>query len=134
MTTPLLIGPDERAALAALVKRAELNPVDMRTLSQRLEDPAQKAAHMDAMTAQTVAIPAAYLVTFSIEHGHPGGPARHMSISVDREGRVPSPVGVWMVAQELGFVGALEKCAVWSEDLQGHGKAVNVVQFLETLQ
>ena len=76
----------------------------------------------------TVFLPVAYAVTFSIEHGHPDGTMRHISMSVDREGRVPLPVTVYMVAEVLGFCGGIEACAIWLEDLHDGGKAVNLVQ------
>ena len=126
--TPLLLGPDECAALQELRELAAATPVDMPPLLQRLKTGEGKAAHMRQMNAQSIEIPVGYLVTFSIETGHPAGVCRHMSMSSPVEGRVPIPEAVWMVAEELGFSGSLEACAVWLEDLQGHGKAVNVVQ------
>jgi hypothetical protein len=56
-----------------------------------------------------------------------------MSMSVQRDERVPNPVGVWMVAKELGFVGEMrpDNVTMWLEDLDGHGQAVNVVQLLD---
>jgi len=127
--TPLLVGPIEKLALADLAKLAAAHPVDMKGLTKRIESQEGKARHMAQMTAQTVHIPVAYLVTFSIETGHPAASqCRHMSMSVARAGRVPLPQAVWMVAEELGFTGSLQACTVWVEDLQGHGKAINVVQ------
>lgn len=124
----LFIGPHERAKLAAVREVANANPVDMRTLPDRLNTPDGKAAHKAQMTAQSVDIPATYLVTFSVENGHPVGTCRHMSMSTSRKGRLPNPPAVWMVAELLGFVGDLLACSVWIEDLQGHGEAINVVQ------
>lgn len=123
----LFIGPYEREKLAALRELAAANPVDMRGLSERLKLPKLKAAHKDQMTAQSVRIPATYLVTFSIENGHPVGTCRHMSMSTVR-GRLPRPESVWLIAEALGFVGGLTECVTWQETLQGHGEAINVVQ------
>jgi hypothetical protein len=126
---PLLIGPTERAQLAQLRELAACHPVDMTTLAARVRTNRGKRIHMRQMSKQTVYLPTAYAVTFSIETGHPGGTIRHMSMSVHREGRVPNRHAVWMVAEELGFVGGLEACAaIWPEELAGHGKAINVVQ------
>ena len=130
MSTPLLIGQQERGDLQRLRELAASHPVDMQTITARLATPDGKAAHMNQMTAQSVAIPIGFLVTFSIETGHPCGTCRHMSVSTSAPGRVPSPVGVWMLAQHLGFVGGLEDCTHWIEELRGHGRAVNVVQEL----
>lgn len=126
--TPLIIGDEQRAALAKLRELAAANPIDMPKLMERIKLPKPKAQHMAQMTAQTVGIPMDYMVTFSIEHGHPAGTCRHMSMSVGKKGRVPNQHAVWMVAEELGFVGGIEACMCWLEDLKGHGQAVNVVQ------
>ena len=134
MGTPLMIGPCESASLHALRKRANRHPVDASTLAARLATPDGKAKHRRQMTAQSVRIPLAYLVTFSIETGHPKGTFRHMSISVQREGRVPSPEGVWIVAQALGFTGTLDDCIAYLEKLEGHGDAVNVLQLVTPVE
>jgi hypothetical protein len=127
--TPLVIGPAELAALAALRERAAEHPVDMPRLMRVIKRRRWKAAHMRQMTAQTVHIPICFLVSFSIEAGHPIGTCRHMSMSSAIPGRVPSPEAVWMVAEPLGFVGGLDACcAQWLETLKGHGQAVNIVQ------
>jgi len=134
MGTPLMIGPGERAALKALRERANRRPVDARTLAARLATPDGKAAHREQMTSQSARIPLAYLVTFRIETGHPKGTFRHMSISVQREGRVPSREGVWLVAQALGFTGTLDDCVTYLENLEGHGDAVNVLQLVTPVE
>jgi hypothetical protein len=129
MPTPLIIGPVEKAQLYRLRELAASHPVDMTTLMARLETRDGKRMHMRQMSKQTIYLPANFAVTFSIETGHPVGTCRHMSMSVNRADRVPSLEGVWMAAEELGFVGGLTSCqAVWPEELQGHGMAINVVQ------
>jgi hypothetical protein len=128
MSTPLIIGTKEKAALAVLRDLAIANPVDIRAVIESIKTPAGKAAHMRAMTAQSIEIPANFLVTFSVELGHPVGTCRHMSMSVGKASRVPNPHALWLVAQELGFTDGLDYCTHWLEELQGHGTAVNVVQ------
>jgi hypothetical protein len=131
MSTPLFVGPDEKAALAQLREKAAADPVDVSDLNERLKDPVEELRHRDRMNALSVRLPFAYFVTFSIETGHPAGIARHMSMSVGREGRVPTPEAVWMIAEMLGFVGGLERCElVWMEKLRDGGDAVNLVQLL----
>lgn len=133
--TPLIVGQAQKALLHGLRDLAAANPVDMRGLTDRLATPDGKRAHMDRMNALTCEIPAAFWVTFSIETGHPVGTCRHMSMSSRRHGRTPTPEAVWMIAEELGFVGSLEMCTVWPEDLQrgpqerkDRAIAINVVQ------
>ena len=59
-----------------------------------------------------------------------------MSVSIKRDGRVPHPIGVWMVAEVLGFTGALEICSIWAEELSDGfgGYAINVVQPLSVTE
>lgn len=123
----MVVNPEIRAALVDLRERASLLPIHMPDLVERLKSTEGKAHHRAAMTAQSVAVPVGYLVTFSVETGHPKGPMRHMSMSVDRAGKLPHPVAVWMICEELGFVGGLDECLVWLENLE-QGQAVNVIQ------
>lgn len=129
--TPLLLGEEQRAALLKLKDLALAHPVDVRGLVDRLKDPATKRRHMDHMGRQTVIIPIDFAVTLSYEIGHPCGMARHMSMSSAARGRVPNPIGVWMVAEQLGFVGSLSLCQVYMEELRrpnGNAQAVNILQ------
>jgi hypothetical protein len=133
MSTPFLIGPVEIEALHQLREMAAAHPVDMQKLVPQLKNKKGKRRHMDQMNRQSVMIPVEFLVTFSIETGHPAGTCRHMSMSSPAPGRVPLPEAIWMAAEELGFIGGLERCMVWLEDLT-QGKAVNVVQPLAVQQ
>lgn len=127
--TPLLIGPAELAALAELRERAAARPVDMPRLMEVINTPEGKAAHCAQMRAQSVRIPLNFVVTYSLETGHPIGPCRHMSMSSRKPGRVPSPEAMWLVAQALGFVGGFEECCLtWIETLVPQGRAINIVQ------
>lgn len=128
----LILGPSSDLALITLRATAEAYPVDMASLEERLKYTSNKAAHKAHMTRQSVGIPFGYLVTFSIETGHPGGTARHLSMSSHKTpGRVPNEHAVWLVAERLGFTGSLRNCKNWLEELEGHGMAVNVAQLFE---
>lgn len=131
--TSLVLDESIRGQLAALRAETEAHVVDMPKLMEALLTPVGKAEHVEHMTRQTLLVPLAYLVTFSIESGHPCGSCRHMSMSVQREGRLPNTIGVWMVAQEFGFWGSLQECTVYMEERQGHGQAVNIIQPIEPL-
>jgi len=130
--TPLLLGPDEQAALAALREKAAAHPVDMPPLLKRLQTADGKGSYLKWMLDElTIELPVAYAVSFSIETNHPGGrSARHLSMSVSRPGRTPIPEAVWMVAQELGFAGSIEQGVVWLEDLADDRAAVNLLQLM----
>jgi hypothetical protein len=134
--TWLLLTPAIVHTLHELAKRAAEQPLDMPSVIEQLKTPEGKAKHMDRMTALSVDIPTDFCVTFSIEHGHPIGTCRHMSMSVGQAGRVPNQPAVWIVARELGFWGSLEACdGIWAEKLV-QGEAINLVQRMEppTLQ
>lgn len=126
----MVIDDEVRSQIKACIELAEANPIDMPALMERIKDPLKKEHHMAQMTRQTVKIPLAFMVTFSVEDGHPVGRCRHMSMSVQKKDRLPHPIGLWMIAKEFGFWGeTIESCdGVWKEDLQGHGTAINIVQ------
>lgn len=135
--SPLIIGATQRAGLHKLRQVAAENPIPMQQRAKQIETAAGRAAHIKQMSALSLALPMTYFVTFTIEDHHPlkAGMVRHLSMSSSRRGKTPTPEAVWMVAEELGFVGSLQQCHVWIEDCasdQGNGtgndKAVNVVQ------
>lgn len=129
----LLIREQEREKIATLRDLASATPVDMRTLTDRLKDPDEKRRHMDQMEAQSIIVPTSYLITYSVETGHPGGTARHLSMSCTEVDRLPTREAVWLICEAFGFIGELDFCTVWLEELQRgekRAKAVNVVQII----
>jgi hypothetical protein len=131
MGAPLIIGPIETAELAELRQRAVRAPLDViaiRAACETAEGRRKHLAHMAKNLTMTIPGPWPYVVSFSIETGHPVGPCRHMSMSINRRGRAPNEHAVWMVAEMLGFVGGLDRCVVWLEDIGRGDKAVNIAQ------
>lgn len=126
--TLLVVGQEQREQLVLLRGRANDAPVDIVAVAKSIKTPEGKKRHKDQMTEQSVFIPTDFLVTFSVEVGHGAGTCRHMSMSVGRKGRVPNPHAIWMVAELLGFVGGLDQCMHYLEELEGHGMAINVIQ------
>lgn len=124
----LVIGTAQREAMAALRARASAHPVHMPAVLEQLKTQEGRQAHMKRMAMLTVALPTAFMLTFSIDTGHPVGTCRHMSLSATRRGRAPTPAALWMVAEELGFVGGLNACTVWKEDIGDGAVAINVIQ------
>lgn len=127
-STPLIMGKAQLEQLTKLREYAAANPVDMHAVLELMKTPEGKVAHKRQMTAQSIEIPVGFVVTLSIETGHPAGVCRHMSMSSPKRGRVPTQEAVQMVATALGFVGDIMQCQIWLEDLEGREKAVNVVQ------
>lgn len=127
---PLLVTPAVVASLHALRDYVRSAPVvDVRTLAARLTLPKARKRHGAQMNRQTISIPGPwpFYVTLSIEHGHPIGAARHMSMSVDRLERLPSPEALRIIATELGF-GPFDGCTIWPEKLSDGRSAINMVE------
>lgn len=123
----LLLGPVEKERLAALAEIAFKNPVSMAQLIGT-NSKSGKRKHMDQMSRQTIDIPINHVVTFSVEN-QTRGQFRHMSVSIDRKGKTPSPEAVWIIAELLGFTGSYKDCMVYPEKLLGSaGVAMNVMQ------
>jgi len=135
---PLIIDHEARVRIAELMAKADAKPVDMITLNRELnKSPTFKRNHMDQMNDQTMDLGFGYVVTYSIEHGHPVGPCRHISISVDTAGKMPSVESALMIAGEFEFKGSLKDFdGIWIEDLSRDEKgnlytAINIVQKLD---
>ena len=128
----LLIGPTDELAMRNLTALAAEHVVNIPDLLAKLSTSDGKAAHREQMTRQTIALSGEWLLTYSIESGHPAGLCRHLSVSVQGGQLVPSREAVWLLAAQFGFTGGLEASTVWLEELRGHGQAVNVVQPFST--
>lgn len=132
MGAPLIISDEVERGLASLRDTAGRNPLDMAWVMEQVKTPAGRKRLDVLMSKYTMLIPGPFpfKVTYSVEQGHPSGTMRHFSMSIRKEGSVPSPEALWMVAEKLGFSGSLRMCMVYMEDATGGGKAVNVVQLL----
>lgn len=128
MATPFVFDDRVAAILAALRDKAAAHPVNMHVVMAKMKTAQGKREHRSAMNKLSVPLPFGFMVTLSIETGHPCGTCRHMSMSSPAQDRVPAPEAVEMVMPALGFVGGIAACQVWLEDLSDGGKAVNLVQ------
>lgn len=125
---PLIIGQAQKAAIARLREKAAAQPVNVQDALKMQKTPTGRVAHLARMRDLSIPIPTDFLVTFSVETGHPVGTCRHLSVSVGRHGRVPHPAAVLMICEEFGFNGGLESCQIWREDIGKGDSAVNVIQ------
>jgi hypothetical protein len=125
---PLIIGPAEKLALTQLREKANAKPLVMPQVMLSLKTPMGRRLHHKRMVGLTIHIPMNYTVTFSVEVGHPSGTFRHMSMASGRHGRFPISPAVWMVCEELGFVGSLQQCIIREEDIGDGDVAINVIQ------
>ena len=129
--TVLVLGIEQQAALVALRARASNEILDAREVMAAVKTREGDAIHRRRMEKLTIEIPAAYVVTFSIERQPTVGLCRHASVSVRRSCRAPGPQAVWQIAKELGFRGSLTDCRIWPELLQDGRVAANLVQPLQ---
>jgi hypothetical protein len=130
----LVIGPDQKRAIADLVERAGREPVPFEVM-KRLA-----AAHAEGRDTRelrnrnaglTIDIPFGYAATLTIEEHKPGVLCRHLSVSSARPGRTPNGPAMDMLMEEFGFVNRLGSVPAFLEDL-GQGRcAVNVIEPLD---
>jgi len=92
----LVIGPEEKEKLKKLKETAEANVLSFQTL--------MSGTPIGDNPNHAIYIPADFRVVYSVEEQpNPLGRCRHLSVSVSREGRVPHPASLKMIAEELGF-------------------------------
>ncbi|MDX2165711.1 MAG: hypothetical protein SF182_01550 [Deltaproteobacteria bacterium] len=124
-TQALVISEENAARCAAVVKYAEAHRIDgagLRAICARRrrpvgDDPGHIANLDDGVRC-----------VFSIEE-HPGGWARHLSITV--RGHLPIPALAGVIMQWFGFRGAVDSpvVAAWPEDCP-LGRAANLVEMI----
>jgi hypothetical protein len=128
---PLIITPEVTDAFTALRDLAAANPVNIQKLAEVIKHEAGRLAHRDQMQNQSLLIdtgPFNFVVVFSVETHHPCGTCRHLSVSIVRDGRVPSPEAVQLIAEYLGFEGGITDCTIYPEKLSDGATAINIVQ------
>lgn len=132
---PLLVGPELREQINALVRHAEAHPFDQ---THREADVTERPDNMDEIARPfTMQIPVGYQVTFTIEI-QKAGRFRHISVSVETPGGLPSQEAVEAVAELFGMgkidfdsVQTWSDLTFWLEDFAPGHQAVNVVQLIE---
>jgi hypothetical protein len=140
---PLIITDEARRQATAAIERALKHPIPLDVIKQlavpldqkmlTLEDRKKAGAEKVIRPAsEHVLIPYGYRASISFEH-QPDGLARHLSVSVDTPGRVPTPEAVEMIAKVFGFrmqgIGS-----VWLEEFDPGHHAVNVVEFVDQVE
>ena len=123
----MVIGPETREAMHAVVANAAANPVPLETLL-KLRD--GELLPDDVNEGKTLLVPMGFRVVYTHEQQE-HGTLRHMSMSISLEGRVPHPDAVRMVMEEMGFVNVLEDCIFWDEPCGPDKVAINVVEPLD---
>jgi hypothetical protein len=143
MARALLITPEIREACTAAVARARAHPIAWETLKQyaipRDRDRghvtlADRAAPGFRPVSEGVKIPIGIRAAISFEV-QPAGLCAHLSISVDRPGKLPHPAIVNELAGLFGFtLPVFEHSKIWVEEFEPGHEAVNVVELVEPRQ
>lgn len=132
----LMIDNNVRAAIKGLKEQAAKNPIPINRVVERsvrdsdkfdikLSDftPEQRA---DANLAAYIEIPDGFKVAYSVEE-QPVGMCGHLSISINRRGKLPNLVAVETLAFEFDIDMKKGECTVWLEEFEPGWQAVNVV-------
>jgi hypothetical protein len=90
---------------------------------------ADRPAGFKRPQSEIVELPVGYRANISFEE-QPAGLCRHLSVSVDRPGMLPSIDAFAMIAHAFGF-SAAHHSQVWVEEFKPGQNAVNVVQLDE---
>jgi len=128
MARPFLIDDNLREKMQALKENAEANIFSMDDLLDIENDCAEPPGNRPGFA---VLVPIGYCVCFSIED-QPAGYVRHLSVSVDAAGKLPSPFLVEKVMKLLGFTGdGFIDCEFNIEDIGSGREAISVLQVIE---
>jgi hypothetical protein len=125
----LLIGPDERAAIALLKAHAATRIFDVKAVTEAAGD---MPAFRVMMRRFSLPLPHGYVVTYTHERQPDPrlGVIQHISVSVDAPGKYPSTEAVEMILAAFGMAPIKDSLKVWPEDVEPGVGAVNIVQRL----
>jgi hypothetical protein len=134
----LMIGPYEREVITKLLALARdqtmpwsigkniaiddrAKPTSELTLKERKHDnPFPRSQHV---------MLGSYRCAISFEE-QPAGLCRHLSVSVKKRGKLPSPEAMKMLAEEFGFTSGWppSRGRVWLEEFEPNHHAVNILE------
>jgi hypothetical protein len=137
-TRALIVNDEVRAAIAARIALARKHPVPASAFEQLKANEyktdltlADRPPDFERPASELVIIPMGYHCAFSFEE-QPAGLCRHLSVSVDEAGKLPSPQAVEAIAIEFGFTTPpLKTSLIWTEEFDPGHRAVNLVQVCE---
>jgi len=131
----LIITETHRRRIREMITAARARPVPWETMRPGavLDDKpvltlAERVAGIERPPSQHIIL-GTYRVAFSFEY-QPAGLLRHLSVSSERPGKVPTPIVVERIAREFGFYDCAEQSA-WLEEFDPGHYAVNIVELVE---
>jgi hypothetical protein len=117
----LILDEEAKSAIKKVITYAESHRVTMDLLQKTI---AGKHPPVGDNKHHACYLISGFKVVYSIEE-QPVGLCRHLSVSVDFDGKLPSIPAVEAIMKEFGFTGDIMDCLnVWVEN----DKAVNVLQ------
>jgi hypothetical protein len=129
----LIIGAEERARIAEIVNYARAHPVTLDVVRHGIVDDTDvlkledRVPGIERPPSAHVAFPGGFHAAFSIEQ-QPAGFCSHLSISVERKGKMPSLEAVQMIAEEFGVPFPPDKA--WNEEFEPGQYAVNLLSLM----
>lgn len=120
----LSVGNEERQKLLELKKYAEEHVMSFDELIKIF---AKIVSPAGDRPEHTLFIPEGFKVVFSIEEQKPGK-CRHLSVSVDKEGKLPSVGHVTFLMNILGFQKPMCDCIICLEEIAENHHAVSVME------
>lgn len=134
MTRAVVISAAVREAIRVAIDEARKTPMPLdQVMSQAMPDKpsialADRKMSPNRPLPQTVEIPVGVRCNLTFEE-QPSGLCRHLSISVDAEGKMPNIPVVAMIAQEFGLKHGVFSpfCKTWSEEYEPGRWAINFV-------
>jgi len=121
---PFLVDDDIRHKIASIVTYAEQNPFTIDQMLDRMNGDIKPPGDMDEYTC---IIPYGNRVVFSIEIIG-DVKRRHLTMSVNEDGKLPSIVAVEETIKLFGFENELMNCKLGFEDISPVRKAISVME------
>lgn len=136
MARPVVIDDAVRTRIKAALAEAEAHPIPFEALrAAALPMPremtelklADRKPGLIRPPSAHVDIPFGFRAAVSVED-EPAGFIRHLSISADRPGRIPSEAALLMIAEEFGMVPPFD--GIWLEEFDPGHHAINVLKLV----
>lgn len=121
----LILDDNADAKIKALVEHAEKNIFTVEEIAKIMDGSAPPAGDREGFS---IFLPVHYKAVYTIEEHKAKMVVRHLSLSVNKEGRLPHPAVVEELLQKFGFVGPLKKCVVYMEGPEEDPYAVNIIE------
>jgi len=126
------ISPEVIQKLKDLESYALLNPFTLPMLKEVL---ASKRSPAGDIPEYSITIPVGYKVVYSIEE-HPGGFARHLSVSSPSKGKHPKPIVINTIMSYLEFDGMSSSpdIYVYTENVGKGIEAINIIEMIKDVK